>query len=97
MSSQRIAVSLSADLLHEEDRLAKRLGKSRSGLISELLTRATREARSRCMSGSRATLSQESLISSVSRSRCLGRSIEASGSVTTNGDPPGRDLLGRFR
>jgi hypothetical protein len=52
MSSQRIAVSLPADLLHEADRLAKRLGKSRSGLISELLTRATQEARGREISDS---------------------------------------------
>jgi hypothetical protein len=47
MSTRRIAVSLPQDLLDEADRLASRLGTSRSGLISELLARATREARGR--------------------------------------------------
>jgi len=47
MSTRRIAVSLPQDLLDEADRLADRLGTSRSGLISELLARATRQARDR--------------------------------------------------
>ncbi len=42
---RKIAISIRADTLREADRLAKRLGTSRSGLISALLSGATRRTR----------------------------------------------------
>jgi len=47
MASRKIAISMHPDVVREADRLAKRLGKSRSALLSDLVSRAARELRDR--------------------------------------------------
>jgi len=47
MATRKIAISVREDVLKAADRLAKKLGKSRSALISELLARAAKEQRDR--------------------------------------------------
>jgi len=84
MAMRKVAISVPDDLLEQADRLARKLGTSRSGLISALLARAAKEARDReigeswdrALRGRRARRDQVTLARLRARGEVLGEPEE---------------------